>query len=221
MRKENAQGIRPANKRKKTVDPRDPRDELLDAAIDLFARYGFEPVSTGAVAKAAGYTQSMVHYHFGSKLALWQAAIDRLMRERGVVLPITRLDLQDLDPLARLKVIVRKFMSVNASDPNLTRILIHEGMVMSPRLRWIADRHMAAGYRMFDKAVTEAIEAKLIKPLSTVAITNIIVSACTMSSSLNCLVDTVYDTDTSTPAFLQSFSDALIEILFRGLELRS
>src|SRR5258708_36228263 len=100
----------------------------------------------------------MVHYHFGKKSRLWKAAIERLMHERGLVFPIGRLDLQDLDPLARLKVILRKFLSANTADPNLHRILMHEGMVRSSHLRWLVRRYRVTGYRLFDAAIPEATD---------------------------------------------------------------
>src|SRR5690348_9809657 len=59
------------------------RGQLLDAAIALFAARGYEGVSTGEVAKEAGLTQSMVHYYFGNKASLWEAAVERLMRRRS------------------------------------------------------------------------------------------------------------------------------------------
>ncbi|WP_204350376.1 TetR family transcriptional regulator, partial [Klebsiella pneumoniae] len=38
-------------RRSADVPPENTRDSLLDAAIVLFARYGYDPVTTGAVAK--------------------------------------------------------------------------------------------------------------------------------------------------------------------------
>lgn len=201
------------------AEPLDPREKLIAAAVELFSRSGYDSISTSTIAKRAGLTQSMVHYHFGSKSKLWESAIDHLMRERGAVFPIGRLDLQDLDPLARLKVIIRRFLSVNSADPRLHRIVMHESMARSPRLRWLAKRYMSVGYRMFDNAVTDAIEAKLLRPLPVVNITNIIVSACTMTSSLNFLIEEVYDVDANAAAFRESFSDSVVEIMFQGLQL--
>jgi TetR/AcrR family transcriptional regulator len=214
--------IRPAvqsRNKSEQVNGQDSRERLLRAAIDLFARYGYDPVSTGAVAAAAGLTQSMVHYHFGNKSKLWKAAIERLMHERGIIFPIGRLDLQDLDPLSRLKVIIRKFLATNAADPNLNRILMHEAMIGGPRLRWIARRYMVAGYRVFDDSIKECVDAGLIKALPVAHVTNIIVSACTMTSSLGALLREVYDIDVHDTAFVSAFSDSVVQILFRGMEV--
>src|SRR4029453_3419091 len=103
-----------------------PSDRLLQSAVALFAQHGFDAVSTGAVATAAGLTQSMVHYHFGTKEKLWKAAVEYLMHVRGNMFSLNMEDLRDVDDLSRLKVMLRRFISANASDPDLTRILIHE-----------------------------------------------------------------------------------------------
>jgi hypothetical protein len=79
---------------------------------------------------------------------------------------------------------------------------------------------MVAGYRLFDGAIQEAIDAGAIRPLPVADVTNIIVSACTMTSSLNILIQEVYDTDITKDEFVSSFGDSIIEVLFKGLELR-
>jgi hypothetical protein len=78
---------------------------------------------------------------------------------------------------------------------------------------------MIAGYRLFDDNVKQCIDAGLIKPLPVAHVTNIIVSACTMTSSLGALLVEVYDNDVQDPEFVSSFTDTAIEILFRGIEV--
>ena len=200
------------------TEAQEPREKLLAAAIDLFSADGYEPVSTGQIAAAAGLTQSMVHYHFGKKSRIWRAVIERLMYERGLAFPIADADLRDLDPLSRLKVIIRRFFAANAVDPNLNRILMHEGTARSARLRWLARRYMVAGYRFFDQAIDEAIEAGMIRPLPTADVTKIIVSVCAMTSSLSVLIDEIYNVDITRKEFLISHGDSIIEVILKGLE---
>src|SRR4029078_8925159 len=93
-------------------------ERLREASISLFAEHGFDAVSTGAVATAAGLTQSMVHYHFGTKDKLWRAAVEHIMTLPGSMFSLNLEDLRDVDPLTRLKVMVRRFVSTNAADPD-------------------------------------------------------------------------------------------------------
>jgi TetR/AcrR family transcriptional regulator len=196
-----------------------PRDRLITAAVALFAQHGYDAVSTGNVATKAGLTQSMVHYHFGSKLKLWEAAIEHIMRKRGAVFPVGQyLNLTDVDPLTRLKIMIRTFVSSNAADPDLNRILIHEGMQSSPRLRWLAETYMSQGYHLFNDAIEDAMQAGLIRRLPVHEITNIIVGACALTFSISALLQEVYGSAVDNPDAVVSMTETLITVLFRGLE---
>jgi AcrR family transcriptional regulator len=198
--------------------PEMPAERLLEAAISLFAQHGFDAVSTGAVATAAGLTQSMVHYHFGTKEKLWRAAVEHLMHARGNMFSLKMDDLRDVDDLARLKIMLRRFISANASDPDLTRILIHEGMNDSPRLKWLATRYMVRGYDTFNGAIEAAIKSGAVRRLPVRDVTNIIVGACVLTFTLSRLLKEVYGELPTTPEAVSSLSDTLLEVLFKGLE---
>lgn len=57
------------------------REQILAAATDAFAAWGFAPTSLDAVADAAGVTRVILYRHFDSKADLYQAVLDR-MRSR-------------------------------------------------------------------------------------------------------------------------------------------
>src|SRR5690349_1214342 len=197
-----------------------PAGRLLEAAVSLFAQHGFDAVSTGAVATAAGLTQSMVHYHFGTKEKLWKAAVEHLMHARGNMFSLNMEDLRDVDALARLKIMLRRFISANAADPDLTRILIHEGMNDSPRLKWLAKRYMIRGYETFNTAIEAAIESGAVRRLPTRDVTNIIVGACVLTFTLSRLLKEVYGELPTSPEAVSSLSDTVLEVLFKGLEAK-
>ena len=49
------------------------KQEILDAAVSLFARYGYEGASVSAIAKAAGVAKSTILHHYPSKKSLYVA----------------------------------------------------------------------------------------------------------------------------------------------------
>jgi len=57
---------------------RDLRLRLLEAAIDVFGRHGFDGASTRMLAKAAGVNLQAIPYHFGGKEGLYLAAADHI-----------------------------------------------------------------------------------------------------------------------------------------------
>jgi AcrR family transcriptional regulator len=197
-----------------------PAERLIEAAVSLFAQHGFDAVSTGAVATAAGLTQSMVHYHFGTKEKLWKAAVEHLMHVRGNMFSLNMEDLRDVDALARLKIMLRRFISANAADPNLTRILIHESMNDSPRLKWLAKRYMVRGYDTFNAAIESAIDSGSVRRLPVRDVTNIIVGACVLTFALNRLLKEVYGEEPTSAEAVSSLSDTVLEVLFKGLQAK-
>ena len=59
--------------------PDDPRGALLRAAIAEFAERGEAGARTDAIARAAGVNKALLHYYFGTKQALYAAALDTIL----------------------------------------------------------------------------------------------------------------------------------------------
>lgn len=62
-------------------EPSSSAERILAAATDLFARRGFDGISTRQLAAAAGLNIATVHHHFGSKRDLYLAVVERLCEE--------------------------------------------------------------------------------------------------------------------------------------------
>lgn len=58
----------------------DLRDRLLDIAVTLFARDGVGPTTLAAIAREAGVTAPMVHYHFKTRDQLLDAVVEGRIR---------------------------------------------------------------------------------------------------------------------------------------------
>jgi AcrR family transcriptional regulator len=56
----------------------DTRAQLIDAALDVFGRLGFEGASTRAIAKAADANLAAIVYHFGGKEPLYIAVAEHI-----------------------------------------------------------------------------------------------------------------------------------------------
>jgi AcrR family transcriptional regulator len=76
------------------VDPAPRRDretpsrkQLMSAAIDCFARFGYQGTSIDRIARAAGVTKGAIYYHFRDKeQLLFEAVKDRVQGFEGHVL---------------------------------------------------------------------------------------------------------------------------------------
>jgi AcrR family transcriptional regulator len=61
----------------------DRRDEVVAAALGLLAEGGALAVSTPAIARRVGVTQSAIFKHFHNKEAIWRAVMDAIAAEVG------------------------------------------------------------------------------------------------------------------------------------------
>jgi len=63
----------------KPTDPSPRRSQILDVALDLFARHGLDNVTTRQIAAAVGISQPSLYAHFPNREAICQAACVRVM----------------------------------------------------------------------------------------------------------------------------------------------
>jgi AcrR family transcriptional regulator len=132
-------------------------ERILSAALSAFAERGFEGATTREIAAAAGVPQGLVTYHFESKQALWEAAVDsvfaELAREFGGVVAALR----DVDPVARWRAAMIAFVRFAARHPEMHCLMTHEGAHEGPRLRYLIDRHVLPLFEVSVSLIREAV----------------------------------------------------------------
>ncbi len=89
------QGLQSSDPPGRSVEHQDPKQNtklrILDAAERLFAREGFQTASLRDITSDAAVNLAAVNYHFGSKMALIEAVIERRLQ------PLNKLRLERLE----------------------------------------------------------------------------------------------------------------------------
>ena len=113
---------------------REARDELLAAALRVFARSGYSQAGVDEIAAEAGYSKGALYWHFSGKeellLALLEERIDAPMRERVALLAsapperdmseeATRAFARQLDTQREAMLLEREYWSLAIRDPEL------------------------------------------------------------------------------------------------------
>jgi len=101
----------------------DTRDLLLDAAEEAFAEGGFRGASVRQITGRAQANLGAVTYHFGSKALLFEAVVQRAVRELHGVLA-TAAD-RPGTPLERLERIVQAHFGFLHEHPRVRRLILH------------------------------------------------------------------------------------------------
>ena len=106
-------------------------EEILDAATDLFAEFGYADAMTQDLALKLQVGKGTIYRHYPSKRDLFLAAVDRVMRRMRVSIDeaVAKVD----DPLLQVEVGTRAFLSFFAEHPKFVELLILERALFRDR----------------------------------------------------------------------------------------
>jgi AcrR family transcriptional regulator len=104
--------------------PGDKRQQILDAAVRVFAAQGYERSRVGDVASEAGVAYGLVYHYFDSK----EAVLEAVFREAwGRLLAAMALAEQSVGTAPeRLELVVKIVLRTWRDDPDLVRLLVRE-----------------------------------------------------------------------------------------------
>jgi len=107
-----------------TTAAADKRRLILDAAVRVFARQGFNGCRVSDIADEAGVAYGLVYHYFRSK----DEVLDTLFLERWNVLleAIRETDQQDISPREKLYAIASFIVDSYRHDPDLMKVIIVE-----------------------------------------------------------------------------------------------
>jgi AcrR family transcriptional regulator len=124
----------------------DTRERILQAALGAFSENGFEGAKTREIAARAGVPLGLLQYHFGGKLELWRAAVDRSLGELREGLDAVLAGAPPADERESLRLLIREHVHFVARNPAFVRLMHDEGKRRGPRMRWMVDRHVKPVY---------------------------------------------------------------------------
>lgn len=113
------------------------RDNILRAALKVFARYGYDGGSIEKISKAAKSFDRMIYYYFGSKEGLFMEVIEETYRRMNEAEAKLSLDVQQ--PLQALQDVIRFVVGYYRQHPEFVTLLnaenLHKGKHISKSLR--------------------------------------------------------------------------------------
>lgn len=116
----------------------DVRSQLLEAARELFLKYGFRAVSSRQIAAAAGANPAMIHYYFSNKHGLYKAMLEQAIGPGIAQLNAMLESRSDEASTARM---LETYMRILAANPWIPGLLLRE--VLTPdgafRVQFIRD----------------------------------------------------------------------------------
>jgi AcrR family transcriptional regulator len=100
------------------------QEEILDAAVRLFAEHGYGGTDTQLLADELGVGKGTLYRYFPSKEKLFLAAVDRLMRRFLEYVESRLAGIED--PLEQISTGVRAYLTFLAENPEFVELLMQE-----------------------------------------------------------------------------------------------
>ncbi|MES9834729.1 MAG: TetR/AcrR family transcriptional regulator [Candidatus Thiodiazotropha sp. L084R] len=135
------------------------RDLILNTAVELFSRYGFDKVSIGQIMKAAKMTHGAFYAHFESKEVLFRASfLETLKRSRAARLIKAPLSINHLTSL------VTNYWNLSEleqkSRPGLETILFNEIGNSNSSIKRLFEESYDNLKKMIETRITALIKLK-------------------------------------------------------------
>jgi AcrR family transcriptional regulator len=100
------------------------RAAILAAAEQEFARHGLEAARTEEIAKQSGVTKGMIYHYFGSKVKLYEAALEQVFAP--LLISLQQFAAPESEPGDALKGIVQRILQLTGQKPGVPAMLFFE-----------------------------------------------------------------------------------------------
>lgn len=107
------------------------RELILQAALDIFSRFGFRGATIDRIAETAGMSKPNLLYYFRRKDDIYAALMQRLLDTW--LQPLRDLDNVG-DPLAELRGYIRRKLEMSRDFPRESRLFANEILEGAPRI---------------------------------------------------------------------------------------
>ena len=194
-----------------------PDVDVLAAALRAFATYGYAGVSLRTLNRELGVSHNLLHQRFGSKWAIWRAAVD--WGFGGLVGELEAADREHDDPLRRLRSFIRTFVKVSASRPELLRIVDAESSQPSDRLDYLCGTYILPMAARFRPVYDQLLAGGRIRPIPLETIYYMITSGGAALYANDAMTTQLFGQLPRTKSDVERHADAAADLLVAGLSL--
>lgn len=188
---------------------------ILTAALDAFARQGFEGASLREIAQAAGVEHSLVRYHYADKSGLWRAAMTHLVALMDAHMLEAWAVARTQPPVDRFRTMLGSYVRYCARHPEHARIMVHEAMGQSDRVDWIASHIIAPQHKRIGTLLRILMDEGHIPTGPIRPLIYILSAAAQAPFTLAGEARAAYGVDTTSEAEIEAHTETLLRLLLR------
>ncbi|MET7991755.1 TetR/AcrR family transcriptional regulator [Amycolatopsis sp. NPDC005232] len=190
-------------------------DRILAAALHAFAVQGFHGVSIRDLNRELGVSHNVLHQRFGSKEAVWYAAVD--WGFGNAVAQVAAADVPGAEPRERLRTMIRTFVGFAASNPDLGCIMNNEARRPSERLEYLLDHFVRPMLDTFLPAYRELVDDEHLERVPLPTLYYLITTGGAAPFTNEGMTRRLFGDEPFTPEATSRHADAIADLLVAGL----
>jgi AcrR family transcriptional regulator len=148
--------LRPTSPR---LNAEDRRQQILEAATELFAGKGFRGTTTREIAELAHVNEAIIFRHFQSKEELYGAVIEHVCRSQRESRAMEELVAEDLPVAEALVRMAREFLRSREGNSGLSRLLLFSALEQHELSVRFFRAQMAEFYESTARYIERQVEA--------------------------------------------------------------
>ena len=176
--------------------------------------FGLMGAARRRVAQRSETDTALSRYYFGSKLGLWNAAIEHLTSQLNPELTTVLENAEDTN-VEKLKATIRWFVLMSAQRPYLARIIVFEGGTQTERMPYVAQSIIKPLYDLLSSLIEQAKLDGHIPKVETRTIFFMITHGGSFPMSMPGLTNAFRGGNIEGKAQLKRHADSLIQLIIR------
>jgi TetR/AcrR family transcriptional regulator len=189
-------------------------ERILDAALQIFSRFGLRGSRMDQIAEAAGMSKPNLIYYFPSKEALYVAVLERTL---GMWLdPLAGID-PAMDPADALTDYITRKLASAQSFPDQSRLFATEIIQGAPLLKEALKRDLAPLVDAKIAAIEGWIAAGKLAPIDPTTLIFMMWAATQHYADFAAQVSVLTGRDLGEPAFFEVTRKTIVKIILDGI----
>lgn len=200
---------------RKVKDGDRARSDLLQAALEEFAKKGFDSATVRGIAARIGMGHSAIRHHYETKEKLWFAAVDFLFERLASDVSLTDEARNALlgGDLSIYQDWLRRYVRYCARHPEHARIMFQESVATSDRLRKVVRKHIVPTHTGAPEIIELMIKAaRLPKETPPATMIFLITGACQNLFALAAETKLSLDYDALSDAAIEAHANAIVRL---------
>lgn len=203
---------KPRREQKRAIET---KQAILGAALQEFARKGFDAASIRDIADRLGIQHPLITYHYKTKEVLWQAVAEQIVSEVKEDMDSQTSGLENVKPLDRVRAEFRALLHIQHKYPDFHYFMLNESREKGPRLQWLAENVLAP---MVNQNLPEIRRAQATGDLPAgepVLLHYMLIGMTSALMSLGAEIDAVTGYSIDSPGIEDVYFDMIDQIMFK------